>query len=345
MDPKQQSILIVDDESQVRGVIGAIVNMEGYLYSMAEDAETALEILAVQEVDLLISDINMKGMTGMELLRLVLNRYPDIAVIMVTGIDDRETAIETLHMGAYGYVTKPFQANELIINIANALRRRQLEIENRRHRENLESLVEERTSELHKSRDESIHILSKAAEFRDNETAKHTIRMGHYTERLAFLSGLPEALCQNLKHAAPLHDVGKIGISDSILLKPGKLTVEEFEAMKAHCEIGYRILAESTSDVLSLGAEIALTHHEKFAGNGYPRGLAGENIPISGRIAAICDVFDALTSERVYKKAIPPEEALIIMNEGRGTHFDPRLYDLFVDHFPTFVQIRTKFAD
>ena len=175
MDPKHQTILIVDDESQVRGVIGAIVKTEGYLYSLAEDAETALEMLAVQQVDLLISDINMKGMTGMELLRLVLQRYPDLAVIMVTGIDDRETAIETLHMGAYGYVTKPFQANELIINIANALRRRQLEIENRRHRENLESLVEERTQELHKSRDESIHILSKAAEFRDNETAKHTI--------------------------------------------------------------------------------------------------------------------------------------------------------------------------
>lgn len=345
MDPKQQTILIVDDEIQVRKVIGAIINMEGYLYTMAEDAETALEILAVQQVDLLISDINMKGMTGMELLAQVLVRYPDLAVIMVTGIDDRETAIETLQMGAYGYVTKPFQANELIINIANALRRRQLEIENRRHRENLESLVEERTKELHKSRDESIHILSKAAEFRDNETAKHTIRMGHYTERLACLSGLPEDLCRNIMHAAPLHDVGKIGISDAILLKPGKLTPEEFEIMKSHCEIGYRILAESTSEVFSLGAEIALNHHEKFDGSGYPRGIAGEDIPITGRIAAICDVFDALTSERVYKKAIPPEEALVIMSDGRGSHFDPRLFDLFVTNFEKFVLIRTTFAD
>ena len=345
MDQKQQSILIVDDESQVRAVIGAIVKMEGYLCCMAEDAESALEILAKQQVDLLISDINMQGMTGMELLRLVLNRYPDLAVIMVTGIDDRATAIETLQMGAYGYVTKPFQANELIINIANALRRRQLEIENRRHRENLESLVEERTQELYKSRDESIHILSKAAEFRDNETAKHTIRMGHYTERLARLWGLPNHFCQNLKHAAPLHDVGKIGISDSILLKPGKLTPDEFETMKTHCEIGYRILAESTSEVLALGAEIALNHHEKFDGSGYPRGLAGEDIPVPGRIAAICDVFDALTSERVYKKAIPPDEALLIMTEGRGSHFDPRLFDLFVDNFTIFSEIRTRFAD
>ena len=169
--------------------------------------------------------------------------------------------------------------------------------------------------------------------------------MGHYTERLARLSGLPEVLCQNLKHAAPLHDVGKIGISDSILLKPGKLTVEEFNTMKTHCEIGYRILAESTSDVFCLGAEIALNHHEKFDGNGYPGGLVGEDIPVSGRIAAICDVFDALTSERVYKKAIPPDDALLIMKEGRGTHFDPRLFDLFLNNFQSFVQIRTKFSD
>jgi putative two-component system response regulator len=345
MDSQQQTILIVDDESQVRGVIGAIVKMEGYLYFMAEDAESALEMLAVQHVDLLISDIKMKGMTGMDLLRIVLKRHPDLAVIMVTGIDDRETAIETLHMGAYGYVTKPFQANEIIINIANALRRRQLEIENRRHREELEILVEERTRELFKSREESIHILSKAAEFRDNETAKHTIRMGHSSEQLARLSGLPHAQCRNIKYAAPLHDVGKIGISDTILLKPGKLTTEEFEAMKAHCEIGYRILSESTSDVLILGAEIALNHHEKFDGSGYPRGLSGENIPITGRIAAICDVFDALTSERVYKKAIPPDEALVIMTEGRGSHFDPRLFDHFAEHFASFVAIRTQFAD
>lgn len=345
MDSQQPTILIVDDESQVRGVIGAIVRMEGYRHFMAENAETALEMLTVQHVDLLISDIKMTGMTGMDLLRIVLKRYPDLAVIMVTGIDDRETAIETLHMGAYGYVTKPFQANEIIINIANALRRRQLEIENRRHREELEVLVEERTRELFKSREESIHILSKAAEFRDNETAKHTIRMGHFSEQLARLSGLPDAQCRNIKYAAPLHDVGKIGISDTILLKPGKLTAEEFEAIKAHCEIGYRILSESTSDVLILGAEIALNHHEKFDGKGYPRGLSGETIPITGRIAAICDVFDALTSERVYKKAIPPDEALAIMTEGRGSHFDPRLFDHFIEHFSTFVAIRTQFAD
>ncbi len=342
---KNQRILIVDDEPQVRRVIAAIVELEGYEYRLAEDAETALEILDREHVDLLISDINMNVMSGVELLGIAVKRYPDLAVIMVTGVDDRETAIETLHMGAYGYVTKPFQSNELIINIANALRRRHLEIDNRRHREELEHLIEERTAELFKSREESIHILSKAAEFRDNETAKHTIRMGHYSELLARLCGLPDSLCRKLKIAAPLHDVGKIGISDTILLKPGKLTEEEFDIMKTHCEIGYRILSESTSDILMVGAEIALNHHEKFNGRGYPRGLAGQEIPISGRIGAICDVFDALTTERPYKDAISPEEAMTIMRDGRGNHFDPDLFDRFSENFHLFVEIRSRFSD
>ena len=341
----QQHILIVDDENQIRDLIAAIVSMEGYLFDLAENAETALEVLEQKHIDLLISDINMSGITGVELLRIALERHPDLAVIMVTGVDNQDTAIETLHMGAYGYVTKPFRTNELIINITNSLRRRQLEIENRRHREELEILVHERTNELYKSREESILILSKAAEFRDNETAKHTIRMGHYSQKLAELYSLPESLCTMIKHAAPLHDVGKIGISDTILLKPGKLTVEEFEVIKTHCEIGYRILSESTSEVLSLGAEIALSHHEKFDGSGYPRGLSGKAIPTSGRIAAICDVFDALTTERVYKKAIPAEKAILILKEGRGAHFDTEILDQFLDNFAQFTHIQQELAD
>lgn len=342
---KNQRILIVDDEPQIRRVIAAIVELEGYEYLLAEDAETALEILEKEPVDLVISDINMNVMSGVELLGIAVKRFPDLAMIMVTGVDDRETAIETLHMGAYGYVTKPFQANELVINIANALRRRHLEIDNRRHREQLEHLIEERTAELFQSREETIHILSKAAEFRDNETAKHTIRMGYYSEVLARLCGQPEAFCRKIKIAAPLHDVGKIGISDTILLKPGKLTTEEFEIMKSHCEIGYRILSESTSEILSVGAEIALNHHEKFNGAGYPRGLAGTDIPLTGRIGAICDVFDALTTERPYKGASTPEEAKMIMSEGRGSHFDPEIYDHFDSNFHLFVAIRNRFSD
>lgn len=340
-----QHILIVDDDEQIRDFIAAFVSREGYSFSLAGDAEAALSLLRERPVQLMISDINMEGMTGVELLRVALERYPDLAVIMVTGVDDRETAIDTLEMGAYGYITKPFHLNELVINITNALRRRHLEIEHRKHQEELEMLVEARTRELFKSREESIHILSKAAEFRDNETAKHTIRMGQYSHQLARLVGLPEVLCKKIRDAAPLHDVGKIGISDSILLKPGQLTAEEFEIMKTHSEIGYRILSESTSDILRLGAEIALTHHEKYNGTGYPQNLVAEDIPITGRIAAVCDVFDALTSDRVYKKAIPLSEALEIMRQGRGSHFDPRVVDLFIGQVDIFADIRYRFAD
>ncbi len=345
MEINNQDILIVDDDEQIRNLIAAFVKKEGYQFHLAESAAAALSILSAKPVQLMISDIDMEGMSGVELLKIALERYPDLAVIMVTGIDDRETAIETLQMGAYGYITKPFHYNELVINITNALRRRHLEIENRKHREKLEMLVEERTRELFKSREESIQILSKAAEFRDDETAKHTLRMGHYCWQLATLRDLEEAFCKKLRDASPLHDVGKIGISDFILLKPGKLTAEEFEIMKTHCEIGYRILSESTSDILQLGAEIALTHHEKIDGSGYPRGLASDSIPISGRLAAVCDVFDALTSNRVYKDAIPPDEALEIMRQGRGKHFDALIFDDFANNFDLFVDIRSRFAD
>ena len=345
MNSPKEKILIADDDAQIRSVISAIVSIEGYPHAFAESAETAIEQLKKDRYGLLISDINMSGMTGVELLKICKKEYPDLAIIMVTGLDDRETAIETLQVGAYGYVTKPFQANELIINIANALRRRTLELENRRHREELESLIEERTIELVHSREESIQILSKAAEFRDDETAKHTIRIGVYCEALARWKGLPEPFCKALKTAAPLHDVGKIGISDSILLKPGKLTKDEFETIKTHCEIGHRILSESTSETFRIGAEIALNHHEKYDGSGYPNGLKGENIPITGRITAICDVFDALTNKRVYKKALPVEQAMDILIEGRGSHFDKDILDLFIDNFDQILTIRSTLLD
>jgi putative two-component system response regulator len=346
IQPAERSkLLIVDDDDQVRAVISVIVESEGYSFRSAINAEAALQLLEQESFDLVISDINMTGMTGVELLDTCRKIYQDLAFIMVTGVDDRTTAIETLHMGAYGYVTKPFQANELIINITNALRRRRLEIENRRHREELELLVDERTFELDKSREETILILSKTAEFRDNETAKHTVRMGKFCETLARLMGLPESLCKTLKISAPLHDVGKIGISDTILLKPGKLSIEEFEVIKTHCEIGHRILSESTSSILQVGAEIALTHHEKFDGSGYPRGLKGEEIPIIGRIAAICDVFDALTSERVYKSASSVDEALEIIRQSSGNHFDPDITALFIGNIDRILSIRAGLAD
>ncbi len=345
MNSANETILITDDDPQIRKVIASIVEMEGYAFELAASGEEAAEKLTRNQFSLLISDIQMEGMSGVELLQHCRTHYSDMAVIMVTGVDDRTTAIRTLELGAYGYVTKPFHTNELIINIANALKRRALEMQNRRHNEELETLVNERTEELVRSREESIQILSKAAEFRDDETARHNIRIGLYCDHLARLAGFAEPYCQQLKTAAPLHDVGKIGVPDSILLKPGHLTEEEFRIVKTHPRIGHRILSGSTSEILQLGAEIALHHHERFDGSGYPDGLAGNDISLPGRITAICDVFDALTTERVYKSAIKTEKAKTILLNGRATHFDPHLLDLFIENLHDILAIRQTILD
>lgn len=345
MDQLPPKILVVDDEENVRLLISRIVAGEGYAHEMAASADAALASLAEDEYSLLISDINMPGQDGIALLRAVREKYPDLAVIMVTAVDNRLTAKETLDMGAYGYVIKPFERNALIINIVNALRRRELEIASKRHSQELEALVQQRTRELWQSRDETIQKLAKAAEFRDNETARHTVRVGEYCGILAREMGLADDYCERIRAAAPLHDVGKIGIHDNILLKPGRLTPEEFEIVKTHSEIGYRILGDSLSEVLNLGGVISLTHHEKYNGKGYPGGLAGEEIPLVGRIAAICDVFDALTTKRVYKEAMSIDEAMVVIKEERGQHFDPELVDLFVANLAAIVAIREKFAD
>lgn len=340
-----RKILIVDDEEEILELVERVLEKEGYQHRSALNADQALDTLKEDNIALMLCDINMPGKSGIELLRLSRELYRDLAVVMATALDDRSTAIQTLKMGAYGYVTKPFERNELIINIVNALRRRELEIDNRRHREELEQLVAERAAEVKESREETIQRLAKAAEFRDNETAHHTIRMGRYCQIVAQKARLSDEICEMLRLAAPLHDVGKIGISDTILLKPGKLTPDEFEAIKEHSVIGYRILRGSKSNLLNLGASIAWTHHEKFDGTGYPRGLKGRAIPVEGRISAIADVFDALTSERVYKSAISIDESLKILREGRGRHFDPELLDLFLDNMDEIRRIKYDLAD
>lgn len=351
-DNNTYKILVVDDERPIRELISQIVKREGYECQTASGVDEALEALKEDEFALVISDINMPGKTGIDLLNHIIKTYTDLAVVMATAVDDRKVAIHTLEQGAYAYIIKPFARNELLISVANAIRRRELEINNRRYSEELETLVLERTQklqdaeqEVRESQEETIYRLAKAAEFRDNETAQHTIRMGHYCSALGKQIGLDDEFCERLRLAGPLHDVGKIGISDTILLKPGKLTEEEFDAIKEHSEIGFRILGESKSELLALGASIALTHHEKYDGSGYPQGLEGENIPVEGRIAAVCDVFDALTSDRVYKKAMSTEDAIEIMKKGSGSHFDAKILSCFLECMAQILVMKTKFAD
>lgn len=349
---QRHRILIVDDEEPIRGLIEQIVSREGYECVTASGVDEALSILAKERFSLLISDINMPDKTGLDLLLAAVNIDEEMAIVMATAVDDRNVAVHTLEMGAYGYIIKPFGRNELLISIANAIRRRELEINNRRYSEELETLVQERTKkvmeaeqEIRDSREETIYRLAKAAEFRDNETAQHTIRIGVYCDILAKQAGYAPEFCEQLRVASLLHDVGKIGIPDAILLKPGALTKDEFDIIKTHTDIGFRILEDSHSELLRMGAEIAYTHHEKFDGSGYPRGLSGSDIPLAGRLTAICDVFDALTSHRVYKDAMSTEEAVEILKAGSGKHFDAGLLGSFFTCLGSILIMKTKFAD
>ncbi|MFZ3014292.1 MAG: HD domain-containing phosphohydrolase, partial [Nitrospira sp.] len=281
------------------------------------------------------------------------------AAIMVTGLDSSVLANAALDGGAFGYIVKPFESNEVLIDVANALRRRRLEMENRLHRENLEDVVRTRTlalqqaldwlerseKELRLSREETIQRLAIAAEFRDHATAQHIQRMSHYCEMLARKAGLSPERCDLIRTASPMHDIGKIGTPDHVLLKPGKFTPEEFGVIAQHAEIGYKILSGSEAELLKVAAVIAYTHHERFDGTGYPRKLQGEAIPIEGRIAAIADAFDALTTQRVYKPAFEVSHAIELMLKHRSEHFDPELLDVFVASTEELVRIHDQYAD
>ncbi len=310
----------------------------------AADPVAALDLSDAHSFALVMCDVNMPGGSGLDLVRALRERYPDIAVLMVSGMDDPQTASMATDSGAYGYIVKPFQRNEIVIAAANALRRRQLEIENRAHRLQLELLVSERTADLtatverlsrtehalRASQEEAIRRLAQAAEFRDPTTGAHLNRMSRACELLAERAGLGKTRSELIRIASPMHDIGKIGVSDEILRKPGKLSEDEWVEMRRHPLIGNDILAGSDSELLRLGGLMALTHHERWDGSGYPHGIAREVIPIEGRIVALADVFDALTSERPYKPAFDVDHAVTVMRAERGRHFDPDLLDLFL---------------
>ena len=356
---ENRNILIVDDEEPIRRLLGYLLEPHGYKVALAGEAREARQRMESGSYALVLCDVNMRGESGMDLIRHILTQYPSTAVIMITGLDSPVLANAALDMGAFGYVIKPFEANEVLINVANALRRRKLEIENAMHRENLEEVVRTRTialqqalewlerseKELRLSRDETIQRLAIAAEYRDSSTAQHIQRMSHYCELLARRYGLSPERCDLIRTASPMHDIGKIGTPDHVLLKPGKFTPEEFKVITQHTEIGYRILAGSDSELLKVAALIAWTHHERFDGTGYPRGLKGETIPLEGRITAIADNFDALTTQRVYKPAYDFDHAKELMLKERGKHFDPELLDIFFDSMEEITRIYDQFAD
>jgi putative two-component system response regulator len=351
-------ILVVDDEEPVRRLLKRVLERGGYgQVGTASSARAARTLLEEGEYHLLMTDMQMPGESGMSLLELLREEQPDLATIIVTGVDDPALVNEALDRGAYGYVVKPFKPTEVLININNALRRRSLELENLHHRTNLEVKVKERTAELWQaiqrvehsekivraSRSETIRRLATAAEYRDEETGHHVIRMSRYCHLLAKAIGLPDEHSAMILEASELHDIGKIGIPDRVLLKTKAFTPEDREIMEQHAELGYGILADSESEVLQLAATIARTHHERFDGTGYPRGLKGEEIPVEGRIAAIADVFDALTTHRVYRRAFPVGIAVEMMKKDSGTHFDPELLQVFWSVLPDVLAVKERY--
>jgi putative two-component system response regulator len=323
-------ILVVEDEADNAALVEAILSRNGYAGVWAADAAEARRCLEREDFALVLCDVNLPDENGIELARGIVLDRPDTAVVMVSGVEDRAVTASALALGAYGYVLKPYRTSDLLINISSALRRRDLELENRAYRSYLEREVERRTAETERAKQETIRRLAWAAEHRDQDTGRHLERMSATCALVARQAGLDEERCEEIALASALHDVGKIAIPDRILRKRGPLSARDWDVMKRHPEIGYRMLAGSPSPLLDLAATIALTHHERVDGGGYPLGLSGDEIPLEGRCAAIADVFDALTSDRVYRPALPVEEAVNTMLLGRGKHFDPILLDLFL---------------
>ena len=325
-----EAILCVDDDLVVRRLLGRMLEHGGYAWRDAANVDEARELLAAEPFALVLCDINLPGRSGLDLLAELSERSPDVATVMVTGHDDPELAGTALERGAYGYVTKPFSANAILIEVANALHRRRLELERRDYEQVLEETVARRTAELRCANEEIVIRLGRAIEYHDGETGAHVERVGAYARSIALALGVDRARAELLRLAAPLHDIGKIAVREAVLRKPGRLSEGERREMRRHAEAGYELLAGSGNELLDLAATIALTHHERWDGSGYPRGLRGREIPLEGRIVSVADVFDALASDRPYRARLPLAEARAFVASERGTGFDPDVVDVFL---------------
>ncbi|KTG22383.1 two-component system response regulator [Pseudoalteromonas sp. XI10] len=323
---ERERILVVDDEPANLKVIREVLAND-YRLSFAKSGELALQLIENEPPKLILLDIMMPDMSGFEVCK-VLKANPKTAhipVIFVTALSHEQDESEGFALGAVDYITKPISPAIVRARVKNHL-----------------SLVQ--AEQLQLAHIDLIQRLGRAAEYKDTDTGEHIARMSRYSKILALAYGMSEYEAEQLKQAAPMHDVGKIGIPDSVLLKPGRLNENEYEHMKQHALIGAKILENSTSPLLQLAHKLALEHHEKWDGTGYPYGLKGEEISIEGRIVTIADVFDALTSKRPYKKAWSVEEALDLLKDEAGKHFDPQLVDLFIGQIDSIIEIKNTYT-
>ena len=342
-------ILIVDDEPANVAVLEAMLTGERYAsLTTTSDPREVVGLHQSHDFDLILLDIRMPHMSGIEVLeKLSATLEPGdwLPVLVVTAQTDDETRYKALAAGARDFVNKPFKRWEVMLRIRNLLETRHFFKHQRMRADQLDEIVHERTKEIRETQLKIIERLGAAGEYRDEETGMHVMRMSHSSQKLALAAGLDAATAETILYATPMHDIGKIGISDTILLKPSRLDPDERKIMEIHAAIGGKIIGEHKAEVLAMARNVALFHHEKWDGSGYPHGIKGEAIPIEARIAAICDVFDALTSARPYKEAWPLDKAVGLIKEQAGKHFDPRLVEVFLGIVPDIVVLREKFTD
>ena len=347
-DVRNARILIVDDKEENVELLEGMLTSEGYtsILGVTDSRETAT-IYEAYRPDLILLDINMPYLDGFQVMEQLneIEKGDYAPVLVLTAQQDEETRIKALSTGAKDFLSKPFHMIETMTRIKNMLEIRLLHNQSKNQAIILDQMVRDRTQELHDTRLEVIRRLGLAAEYRDNETGYHIIRMSKMSKVLGQAAGMDDETADVLLNASPMHDIGKIGIPDRVLLKPGKLDAEEWEIMKTHAAIGGKMLDGHPSPLLVMAKEIALTHHEKWNGSGYPNGIKGEEIPISGRICALADVFDALTSERPYKKPWSVEDSAAEIENQKGNQFDPQLVETFHTVLDEFVAIKEAYRE